>query len=192
VCSSDLREDDFLLGTVSRIYPEKNIEMQIKLLHSLIEEIPNVKLVIVGKKYNHAKYLEALAKGLNVQERVFFLGLRRDVPELLRTFDIFLMTSFSEGTSLAILEAMAAGLPVIASDVGGNKNLIDHGESGFLFKVDDFNQLQKISLELYKNTDKRKKVGLHAEQKALSFEKKKMVDEYLSLYSSLFKKYLLI
>lgn len=179
------REDDFLLGTVSRIYPEKNIEMQIKLIHSLTEEIPNVKLVVIGKKYEHAKNLEALARGLNVQDRVFFLGLRRDVPELLRTLDIFLMTSFSEGTSLAILEAMATGLPVVASDVGGNKNLINHGENGLLFQVDNFSQLQNLLLELYKNADNRKEMGLRAEKKALSFEKKKMVNAYLSLYSTL-------
>jgi glycosyltransferase involved in cell wall biosynthesis len=177
---------DFVIGTVGRIYPEKNIGMQIELIHSLLPQIPNIKLAVVGNKYAYVKSLEDLMKQLKIQDRVLFLGLRRDIPELLRTFDIFLMSSFSEGTSLALLEAMACGLPVIASDVGGNGSIISHGENGFLFDVTSLEALRHYVLELYNDAEKRLRLGNRAKILGERYSIQSMVDRYHDLYLSIF------
>jgi glycosyltransferase involved in cell wall biosynthesis len=184
--SLGLSKDDFVIGTVGRIYPEKNIGMQIELIHSLLPQIPNIKLAVVGNKYPYVKNLEDLVRELEIQDRILFLGLRRDIPELLRTFDIFVMTSFSEGTSLALLEAMACGLPVIVSDVGGNGNIISHGENGFLFDVTSLETLRHHVLELYNDAEKRLRLGSRAKIVREKYSIQSMVGRYHDLYLSIF------
>jgi len=179
-------EDDFVIGTVGRIFPEKNIEMQIELIHSLLPQVPSIKLAVVGNKYAYVKNLEDLVKRLKIQDKVLFLGLRRDIPELLRAFDIFVMTSFSEGTSLALLEAMASGLPVIASDVGGNGGIISHGENGILFDITSLEALRYHVLELYNDAEERLRLGNRAKIVGEKYSIQSMVDHYHHLYLRIF------
>jgi glycosyltransferase involved in cell wall biosynthesis len=109
----------------------------------------------------------------------------RDIPEVLRAFDMFVMTSFSEGTSLALLEAMASGLPVIASDVGGNKNIISHGENGFLFDVTSLETLRNHVLELYNDAEKRLELGNRAKIVGEKCSIQSMVGRYDDVYLSI-------
>ncbi|MBM4137571.1 MAG: glycosyltransferase [Nitrospira sp.] len=183
--SLGLAENDFVIGTVGRTYPEKNIEMQIKLIHSLKLTIPNIKLVVVGEKYAHMKNLEALVEQLNLLDRVFFLGLRRDVPELLKIFDIFVMTSLSEGTSLSLLEAMASGLPVVVSNVGGNSSIVSHDKNGLLFDVDDLEALSSHIQNLYRDSNKRYSLAKKAEETGASYTIKNMVNNYQNVYNNI-------
>lgn len=177
-----LSNNDFVIGSVGRIYPEKNYEMQIQLVHLLIKQIPVIKLAIASELYPHMENLLRLADHLNVRNCVVFLGLRRDVPEILKVFDLFLMTSFSEGTSIALLEAMSAGLPVVASDVGGNKDVISHEKNGLLFHVHDVDQLSKYILDLYKNPAKSKQLATAAKRTSSRYSVENMILCYQKIY----------
>jgi glycosyltransferase involved in cell wall biosynthesis len=184
--SIGVSEEDFVLGTVSRAYPEKNIEMQIELIHALLPEIPNIKLVVVAKKYDHFRHLEALVNRLKVQNSVIFTDERRDVPEMLKTFDIFIMTSFSEGTCLALLEAMASGLPVVVSDVGGNGGVVTHEDNGILFDVHNPDALKRHILTLYHHKEKRQQLARRAEDAGKSYSVENMVNQYDRVYGGIF------
>jgi len=182
-----VQKDDFVLATVGRLYRVKNLEMQIRLVRYLKTYIPNIKLVIAARILPYAETLRSLAEQLEVSERIVFLGLRKDVPDLLRASDIFLLTSYTEGASLAILEAMAAGLPVIASDVGGNGRLIDHGKNGLLFDVNDLECLANHVLDLYKHPFNRQLLGTAAKSKARNYSVESMVRGYEMVYERILK-----
>lgn len=180
-----LREDDFVIGTVGRMYAEKNIEMQIRLMARLRENNLRAKLMVVAKKYDYFKVLEELVESLGVQDQVIFTGLRRDVPELLRTFDLFVMTSFSEGTSIALLEAMAAGLPVVVSDVGGNGDVVRHGENGLLFDVHNLDLFVDQVGALINDQDRRRQLATEARKTAQAYSLEAMKVKYQSFYQNI-------
>lgn len=182
-----IAKEDFVIGTVGRMYAEKNIEMQIRLVSRLRKCCPGIKLVVVAKKYDYFKVLQELVKSLDVEKNVVFTGLRRDVPELLKAFDLFLMTSFSEGTSIALLEAMAAELPVIVSDVGGNGELIQHNKNGLLFDVNDMDELIDTLLELINDRSRRLQLGSEAKKTVESFSLESMGSRYLSFYENMLR-----
>lgn len=118
-----------LVGSVGRLVPVKNYGLLIEAVYKLKRQGIACCLVIVGDGPSKQE-LENLAKELEVN--AMFLGERNDVDEILPTLDCFVLASRSEGMSNTILEAMACGKPVVATDVGGNKELIDDGRTGFL------------------------------------------------------------
>jgi glycosyltransferase involved in cell wall biosynthesis len=99
-------------------------------------ELPGVDFVLAGEGSERAK-LEALAAELGIAERVHFLGYRDDIPQLLAACDVFALPSLYEGSSLAVMEAMAAGRPVVSSAIGGTDELIDDGVDGLLVAPGD-------------------------------------------------------
>ncbi len=120
---------DIVIGVVGRLDPIKNHALLFKVFEEINNENPDVKLLVVGDGPER-KNLEHLA-GNGVQ----FLGNRADVPDILRMMDIFTLPSINEGISNTILEAMATGLPVVATDVGGNPEIIDDGQTGQLVPI---------------------------------------------------------
>jgi glycosyltransferase involved in cell wall biosynthesis len=123
-------EKDFVVGAVCRIAPEKNLELLVRAMEFLIRgyregSLEGIGLVIAGPDGGSRGKLEALAEELGVARCVRFMGPTTAVPELLRGLDAFAITSFYEGAPFAVLEAMAMGLPIIATPVGGLPELID-------------------------------------------------------------------
>jgi glycosyltransferase involved in cell wall biosynthesis len=123
-------ERDFVIGAICRIAPEKNLELLIHAVEFLIRRYRNgeregIGLVIAGPDGGSLGHLEALVAELDLVRCVKFLGATTAVPELLRGFDVFALTSFYEGTPFAVLEAMAMGLPIVATPVGGLPEIID-------------------------------------------------------------------
>jgi glycosyltransferase involved in cell wall biosynthesis len=108
--------------------------------------------------------MRELAASLGLAERVHFLGNRRDVPDLLGAMDIFVLPSHSEGVSLAVLEAMAAGLPVIVSEVGGLPEIVRHEENGLLIPPKDPEALAKSLAQLLDSPDLAKRLGAKARE----------------------------
>lgn len=180
-----LSEDDFVIGTVGRLYKEKNIEMQLEMIGQLLKDIPTIKLVVVSKKYDYIKKLEKLIDELGVDDHVIFTGLRRDIPRILSAFDVFVMTSVSEGTSIALLEAMSSGLPIVVSRVGGNPDVITHSRNGFLFDVNDLAGFCKHIHSLYTDTALRTDLAAEALKSSKRYAIENMVEEYDSLYQTL-------
>ncbi|MDH7486934.1 MAG: glycosyltransferase [Anaerolineae bacterium] len=136
-----------LLGTVARLTPQKGLAYLLQALVTLRTRFPNLFCVIIGEGELRAE-LEALAVRLELQHHVRFCGLRRDVPALLQCLDLFVLPSLFEGLPLALLEAMAAGRPVVATDVAGSSEVIEDGVSGRLVPPGDATALAQAMAEL--------------------------------------------
>lgn len=120
-----------VFGIVARLSPEKLHHVLLDAMALLIKRLPNAVLVIVGDGDLRAD-LEQQASEIDVTSSVFFLGERSDVHRLLQALDVFVLSSETEGLSLTLLEAAAAGLPIVATDVGGNSEVVVDGDTGIL------------------------------------------------------------
>jgi glycosyltransferase involved in cell wall biosynthesis len=128
--------DAFVLGCVGRLVGLKNHALLIDLLPDLLRIQPRLKLVIVGYGELHAA-LNQQAASLGVSDHVVITGQRSDVADLLPGFDVFALPSLTEGLSIALLEACASGLPILASAVGGNPEIVHHNSTGLLVPAAD-------------------------------------------------------
>ncbi|MGM0411604.1 MAG: glycosyltransferase family 4 protein [Bacillota bacterium] len=184
-----LKETDFVIGSVGRLSPVKNQIFQLRAVAKLKNQIKNIKLLLVtGMSPDSASLMNDFlkeAESLGIKKNIVILGFRKDIPELLSLMDVFVMSSFTEGTSLALLEAMASGLPVVASNVGGNKKIVDSGSNGFLYDVRKNKEFIKLVLLLHENTDIRDKVANEALKYVEKFSLKKMVFKYNALYKKI-------
>lgn len=148
--------DSFLIISVGDLNKNKNNEVIIKALKKL--QNPKIHYILCGTG-EKKDYLISLARKYNLEKTIHFLGFRTDVPQLLKSSDIFAMPSYREGLSRSIIEAMAAGLPCIVSDIRGNVDLIDNGEGGFLVAPDDVDKYAEMISILYENKPLRIKMS---------------------------------
>lgn len=131
----NLPEDAFLVGSVGRLDPVKNYSMLLRTFAALlVERGKQLRLIMVGDGPCRAE-LEKLASELGIAESVTFLGRQYRVFEILPLLDVFVLSSFTEGTSVALLEAQACGVPAVVTNVGGNGDIIEEGINGFLCEV---------------------------------------------------------
>lgn len=137
----------FVFGTVGRLTEVKGHEILLKSFAKVFRTIPNSCLVIVGEGRLEQE-LRALAKALNINNQVFFLGFREDIPNVLRAYDCFVLPSLSEGHPLSLLEAMAACVPVIASNVGGIPEILDGFDPNILVRPSSVEDLLTAMLML--------------------------------------------
>jgi glycosyltransferase involved in cell wall biosynthesis len=126
-----LGKDDPVVGLVGRLVPAKAPEVFVRALALAVARVPGLRGLVVGDGPLRSE-LEAEARRLGLGASVVFAGVRHDVPELLPGLDALAFSSLREGLSMAMLEAMAAGVPVVATDVGGTPELIVHGVTGLL------------------------------------------------------------
>ena len=118
---------------------------------------------------------------------VRFIGRRDDVPKLLKCFDAFWLTSMEEGTPNSILEAMAAGVPVVATDVGGNSEIIEHGANGFLVPLNDIKRMADHTMQVLIKGPEREKITANARRTVrMRFDMARMVEDYDSTYRALY------
>ena len=129
------------------------------------------------------KNLELLAESEGIKDRVVFWGVRTDVPEILKTSDIIIMSSHWEGFGLAVVEGMAVGKPIIASNVDGLSQVV--ANAGLIFPKGDYVQLANLILELTNDKELYNKVAEKCLQRARQYDISKMVDGYLSVYQKL-------
>ena len=135
LCESlNIPKSTWIIGTIGRLAPIKDQGLLIDAMSDLCKHISNACLVIVGDGPSR-EALEKKTAELNLTEKVFFLGRRNDVASLLSGMDIFVQSSITEGYSMALVEAAAAGLPVIATDVGGNGEIVQQGITGILIQA---------------------------------------------------------
>jgi glycosyltransferase involved in cell wall biosynthesis len=130
--------------------------------------------------------LEALVEQLGLRDRVTFLGDRHDIPAVLAALDISVSSSSSESLSNVIMESMAAGIPVVASNVGGNPELVENGKTGFLFCSGDEEQFAAALETLVAQPELRKQFGSVARERAQAeYAIPRVRDRYQDLYRSL-------
>lgn len=182
------KEDDIIIGTVGRMDPIKDYTTLLRAASIIVKDFPKTKFLFVGG----GAYLNELKKftqTLKLNQKVIFLDKREDVPELLKIMNIFVLTSLSEGLSNTIIEAMASALPVIATNVGGNPELIIDNKSGILVPVGDYHLLSKAIMQLIKNPLKAEEMGKIAQERVKKyFALSKMIKTYEELYKSLVSK----
>jgi sugar transferase (PEP-CTERM/EpsH1 system associated) len=183
-----IETDDFVIGTVSRLAPVKNFELLIRVIPEINRTGLYPKVLFVGDGPSRPN-LESLTRQYGLEKQIIFLGDRSDVPDLLNAMDVFVLTSFSEGLSNSIMEAMASGLPIVATDVGGNSELVINNETGFLFPSQDAGALAQRILQLADDVDNRNKIGLAGRKRMEDFfTMDKMIQNYENLYRSAIRK----
>jgi len=182
-----LDANDFVLGNVGRMDYWKNQRILIEILLELKNVYPQVKLVFVGGGEEEDN-LKRLAIEKRVKNDVLFLGKRSDVNEILKAFDLFVFPSLTEGLPLVVIEAMASGLPVIASHVGGIPELIIHGKNGLLVPPTSKNEIKSAIINLIQNPDLRIKMGqLGRKIFETQFSLPQMVKKYIEVYEDVLK-----
>lgn len=156
-------ERDKRIVSVGRLDVNKNHEMMIRAFAKLMSKYPEYTLTIYGEGELHA-HLLSIVEDLNAQKRVFLPGVIPDVAEKIEKASLFLLTSYSEGVSNALIEALALGLPVIATDVpsGGTVELIEHGESGWIIPAGDEAALTEAMDMILSDTALADKLGKQA------------------------------
>ncbi len=146
--------EDFIILYIAEFIPRKDHEFFIKNIPELRKEIPNLKLIMPGRGIQ-LKEMKILAVNLEVDDIIYFPGYRKDINLLCALSDLYVTTSRQEGLPISVIEAMASGLPIMASNIRGQTDVVVPGRNGELYKLDnDADFVEKI-LELYKNPELR-------------------------------------
>lgn len=171
--------DKFKIVMIARFSHQKDQPTVIKALKHLPDKF---HLFLVGDG-DKRKYCESLVEELQLTKRVHFLGVRSDVPSILKSADVCVLSSIWEGFGLAAVEGMAAGKPVVASNVSGLANVV--GDAGLLFESGDDVQLASKLLELEQNRSLYEKLVNIGKERAKDFGISKMADEYTRTYNNI-------
>lgn len=183
----NFQKEDFLYVNIARLVPQKNQKLLIEAFLKGPAKYDNAKLIIVGEGEEYEK-LKQMTIEYRLEKKVYFLGVRTDIPEILNASDVFVLSSDWEGNPLCVMEAMAAGKPVIATSVGGVPELIRHNETGILVPPRDVNALAEAMLMLIENKSLFQKLGIEAKEVASrEFDISVMVRKYEELYDNFLK-----
>jgi len=177
-----LSVDTAVAITVGELNANKNHIQALKALSKLTKT--NFHYLIVGNGESEQKLKKAVNE-LMLQEKVSFLGFRRDVPELLAASDVFILTSRREGLPKAVMEAMAVGLPIIATDVRGNRDLVKNGENGYLVPLDDVEQTSIAIEHLIDSEDLRRSMGEKSKVLVKQYDLHRVLEEMEEIYDNI-------
>ncbi|MBS0169848.1 MAG: glycosyltransferase family 4 protein [Nitrospira sp.] len=178
----DLPTGNQIVGVVGNLYPVKGHQYLIAAIPTILAKCPKTTFVFAGRGQLEAE-LKEQAHQLGIDGYVRFLGLRQDIPQILALLDVFVLPSLSEGLSMAILEAMVAGKPVIATDVGGNPELVEDGVTGYLVPSQNSQALADRVIALLTEKGHALQFGKTGQLRAQGqFSLQTMVQNYQSLY----------
>ena len=176
-----------VIGIIARLSDVKGQDILICAMKQVVAAIPNAKLLIVGLGKTEG-VLKGIVDKLDLNRCIKFYPVVNQTPELLPMFDVFVMPSRMEGLGLSVMEAQASGIPVIASNVGGIPNLIEHGKTGYLVDPENIEDLAQTIINVLSNRESAKAVGFNgrkfAEQEC-SFDK--MIAKTINLYESVLR-----
>lgn len=174
-----------VVGTIASLTPEKGHVYLLEAARKVVDAFPGSRFLIVGDGVER-HMLEEKTADLGLTGEIFFAGIRRDVPEILSILDLFVLPSLKEGLPMALLEAQAARLPVVATRVGAVPAVVVHEKTGLLVKPGDANSLSTSITQLLGDVEKGQSFGLHGfERVRAQFSAKAMSDRYFKLYDEL-------
>ena len=178
-----------VIGTVGRLAAVKDQRTLLRAIAQLLDHRPEqrsvLRCILVGDGPERTE-LQQLVAQLQLGECVWMAGDRDDIPALLGHMDVFVLPSLGEGISNTVLEAMATGLPVVATRVGGNPELVEDGVTGVLVSVGDVQALSAVLLELLENPARCREMGHAGRQRILrDFDWERTVAAYLQVYDDL-------
>ena len=170
---------------IARLVPEKDLQCLVRAAAIALKSDPTLCFEVAGEGPCR-RSLESLSDELGISNRVRFLGAVNDVRELLLRAGMFVMSSQTEGISVAILEAQAHFVPVVATNVGGNREIIEHAHSGLLVPARDPHALARAVLQLQRDRDLARRLAATARRRVEDeFDVTRMISRYQSLYESL-------
>lgn len=174
-----------LIGAVGRLWPQKRIKDLIWITELLKNVRDDLHLLIVGDGPQRAR-LERYSHVINIEDRVHFLGHRGDVSEMMPHFDVLLLASGFEGLPNSVMEAMAAGVPVVATDIPGNRDLVVENVTGFLVPKGDRGEFASRVQQILNDRELAQRLGESGKQRiAEHFSIEKMVRSHAELYREL-------
>lgn len=178
-----ISQNSYILGIVARLHHVKNHPMLLKAFQKVLVSFPDATLLIIGDGPEENALIQ-LTKELQIQRQTHFLGNRSDIKELLRIIDIFILPSFSEGTSVSILEAMAMKRPVVATRVGGNPEVVEDQKTGILVENENVEELTMAIEKLLKNPELRTQMGNAGRVRVQeNFSQPQMVQAYCDVFA---------
>ena len=184
-----LSAEDVLIGVISRIARGKGLEYLLDAAPEVIARIPQAKFLIIGDNSFNPEYREELKQQtirLGLQDRVIFTGFRLDVPRILSSLALSVLPSLNEGLSNSLLESMAAAVPVVATTVGGNPEVVVDGETGFLVPPRNPAALVEAICRVVLTPGLRNSLGQAGRQRVLTyFSIERMIRNVEGLYGEL-------
>jgi glycosyltransferase involved in cell wall biosynthesis len=182
-------DEDVVIGTVGRISSEKGLEFLISAMKDVVKVYPRTRVLIVGTgDMEYYRALKAKANGLSLSSNIIFTGFREDIPEILSCIDIYCLPSLTEGFNRTLLEAMACGLPIVTTSVGGNVEIVQDGLNGLLVPPRNPSALASAIIELLQNKTKAQKMGTEGRRVVeQNFNIQTNVNQIQELYFNLIK-----
>ncbi len=177
-----MKEDEMLVSTIGPFKPQKNLADFIKIADIVIRKDKKIKFAVAGDGILRTD-LENLIKDLHLEKYVYLLGWRRDIPNVLYSSDIFLMTSLWEGMPVVSINALYCAVPMVANAVDGQIDLINDGVNGYLVKPLDVQTAAEKILLLAKDADLRKRISSEAKKTIdFRFSTEEMIKKHEELY----------
>jgi glycosyltransferase involved in cell wall biosynthesis len=175
-----------VVGTVGWLLPIKGPIYLLRAMAEVWQNHPDIHLVYVGKG-DLEEDVKREASRTGVSDKVKFLGWRDDIPEIMQILDVFVLPSLNEGMGRVLLEAMASGKPIVASNVGGIPDLVKDGQNGFLVRPGDVNGLSLAIKKLIEDKELRVKMGARGRTMAQSYGVEEMIRKIDDLYTALYQ-----
>ncbi|MFQ5822508.1 MAG: glycosyltransferase [bacterium] len=178
-------EKEIILGTVARLTEQKGHRYLIEAAPDIIAKFPNVRFVFVGG--GPLEYeLKRQIQDLGIKNYIIFLGVRKDVVELLNTFDVFVLPSLYEGLPNVVLEAMACGKPIVATSVDGTPEAVIHGETGYLVEPQNPTGLSEAVINLLNQPDQIILFGENSRRRAENyFSLNRQIKQFKNLFNNI-------
>jgi glycosyltransferase involved in cell wall biosynthesis len=179
-----LLPSDMIVGNVASFTPSKGLHLFLQAAYQIREKMPGVRFVIAGDGTLRPQ-LEKLTRQFQLQDVLMMLGWRRDIPDLMRIFDVFLLTSLWEGVPRVLVEAAFSGIPIVASNVDGVPEVVEDGQNGFLVPPGDTATMANRVVTLLRDQTLRDKMGQYGSAVAARFSLEGMLQDYSHLYHDL-------
>lgn len=183
----EITKDKFVIGTCVRLSEQKGLTYLLNAMPNILSQVPQAHLVIAGTGPLESS-LRDETKKLGITNNVTFLGHRDDTTELLQIFDVYVLPSLWEGLPMILLEAMAAKCPIIATNVGGVGNALEHGKAGILIEPKNPEAIEKAVMVVVKDRQTVIKMCEYAERHfQKNYTARVMVSQYENLYKDFFR-----
>jgi glycosyltransferase involved in cell wall biosynthesis len=175
-----------VIGFIGRLSAEKNLLTLLISFANIAQDDPLIKLVLVGTGSLESQLREYVSKR-NIEDKVIFCGVRYDIGRILSSFDIFVLPSYTEGLSTALLEAMASGRAIICSDIPANRELVTHNQEALLVNPYNPEELERAIQLLSNDHLLRLKLGYNAKIRAIQYDEDIVFPKILQYYQTLFR-----
>jgi glycosyltransferase involved in cell wall biosynthesis len=177
-----ISDDNVVVGFVGRLVGQKAPDVLLRAFAQIAGDAPQARLAVVGSGPLEDS-LRQLASDLNIAEKIAWLG-ERDARQVFTAFDLFAISSRKEGLPYVVLEAMSAGLPIVATESSGVEILVEHGSNGMVVPAGDVNGFAAAMIDIIRDPQRRARFGVASQQKCKLFTVERMVGQTLAAYES--------